>query len=296
MPVRPLLLALAAASAVALVSPAPAAAAPATAPAEYARVLEERAPAYVTVKYLLRIEMGGAGGMEDREQESEVTALVIEPSGLLVVSNTQFEGVAGMMRRMMGARGGNVSATPKDLKVMLGGDDAEGLSARVIARDSELDLCWIRLEAPPEKPLAAVDLAAAKEPKIGERLLSLERMGKFFDRAPVVSETVLGGVTTKPRRLLVPTGGILADLGIPVFDAAGGFVGMSILQTPTAEESDGGGRGGFRNQVPIILPAAEILAATARAKESAGEGAATAEPKPEGAAPAEAPAGSAGKP
>ena len=47
------------------------------------------------------VRLGGG----EQEMESEATGIMIDPKGVVIVSNTQLNGVAGFMTRMMRARG-----------------------------------------------------------------------------------------------------------------------------------------------------------------------------------------------
>jgi hypothetical protein len=164
-----------------------------------------------------------------------------------------------------------VSATPSEIKVLIG-DDTQGLDARLIARDSELDLCWLRIKEPKERKFACVELARAASPKLGERLYTLTRLGKYFDRALVVRETRLGGLARKPRNLLVPSPS-LGDLGLPVFSERGEIVGLTVVQLPDAEELQAASSmTAFTGARGLILPAAEIAKATKRAKDADEKG------------------------
>jgi hypothetical protein len=71
--------------------------------ADMAKMVEERAAAYVTVKYVLKGEGDGMGMGMGGDQEMEITGVMIDPKGLVLVSSTEF---MGFMSRMMGGGGG----------------------------------------------------------------------------------------------------------------------------------------------------------------------------------------------
>jgi S1-C subfamily serine protease len=223
--------------------------------ADFQKLLTEKAPAIVTIKFVLKVESSWG----QREDEQEASGVMIEPGGFVLTANTELGGATWLRRT-----GGR--AVPTDIKVLIG-DEAEGRDAQIIARDSELDLAWVRVNDPGDKQFACVDLNDAASIEIGDRLYFVTRMGKYFDRVPVVREGRVGGQTRKPRKLYVPSGGSGA-LGLPVFNAAGQVVGVSVSQMPDPEEvGDAGymGYGGYG----LILPAAEVVKATQRAKEIA---------------------------
>ena len=165
--------------------------------ADYEALIAKRAPAIVTIKFVLKMDFGGFG---DGEHEQEVTGIMIDPSGLVLASNNGLGGLLGAMQSMTGGSTLQMSIKPEKIRV-LAGDDTVGVDAKLIARDTELDLAWVKVDKAPDKPYDSVDFAKGATPKIGDRLYTVMREGKFFDRVPVVMETRLGGIAQKPRHL-----------------------------------------------------------------------------------------------
>lgn len=266
-------------------------AAQAAAQTDLAKIIETRAPAVVALKFVLSADIGG----QSREQESEAFGVVIDKTGLILVSNTLVGGISPAQAAMFGGEMPRINV--KDLKVLIG-DDTEGVPAKLLVRDSDLDLAWVKLEKPPaaDKPLTVVDFSAGAAAKLGDPIVVLDRLGKFHDRAPMAMDTRIGAVVKKPRNLLIPAQRA-SSLGNVVFNASGAPIGVTILQLAAAEESEGGS-GAYRG--PMILPASEVVAATERAMKTAESGggeqanpapAAPAAPAaPGAAAPAPAPA------
>jgi hypothetical protein len=231
------------------------------------KILADKAPLLVTVKFVLKMKMGNFG---EQENETEVTGTMISPEGLVLCSNTSLGGFMGLISRFAGQ---DFSAQPTDLKVLVG-DDNQGVEAEFIARDTELDLAWIRIKKP-DKKYTCLDLAKAARPAVGDPILCVHRMDKYFDRTAVVSEGRIGGITKKPRELFVPTTGSSADMGVPVYTPAGELIGLTIIQTPDTDEASANPMSmisrmsGLRDMGNLILPAAEVAKATKRALETA---------------------------
>ena len=277
----------AALAAVTIAAPAAPAAAAGPGADAYQAVLARRAPAVVTVRYVLKIElggtMGGAMGGEGQESEGEISGVVVDPRGLVLCSNTLLGGFAGLLGRLMGGSDFEISATPEDIEVLVG-DSTEGLSAKLVARDSDLDLAWVQIDDPPEG-LAAVDLGAGVPAKVGEPFVAIRRMDKIFARAPALIEGRIGGETTKPRRLWVPAASPFGGHGLPVFNADGALLGVTVMQFPDTEDAGGAGPMASLMQSArleevlsaVILPAREVERATALAREMAAERAASGE-------------------
>lgn len=233
----------------------------------YSTIVSDRSPAMANIKFVLSLEFQG----QSQDIEMEAMGLMIDSKGLLVLSNSEMGGGMQMIRR-------GIAGTPKDIKIMLG-DDTEGVPAKLIGRDSELDLAWLRIDKPSDKGYSSIDLAKAAMPKIGETLVGIDRMSKYFDHAPVIFTTSVGGITKKPRTLYIPSGGLVLGMGLPMFTTSGEFVGISSVQMPNADsEDDVGSRGRERlsyfDQGLKVMPAAELATATARAVEAekAGKG------------------------
>ncbi|MBL8759143.1 MAG: hypothetical protein JNK35_12020 [Phycisphaerae bacterium] len=249
-------------------TPAPGAsvAAPAAARAgepDMGKLLADKSAAMVTVKFVSKISMQGR---DDFERETETTGVMIDGKGLVLCTSMQMGGVPAQYKGM-------VTVTPTNIKVLVG-DDTEGVSAKVITRDTDLDLAWVRIDKAPEKPYTFVDFAAGSkaEVKVGDQLLMVDRLGKFFDRAPLVGEMRVGAILKKPRTLYYPSG-VMNRYGVPIFSGDLKAVGFAVLQSPSAEDeaADSDGSGG-RDQL-VVLPAAEVVSATERALKTAAEGA-----------------------
>jgi len=243
--------------------------------AAYKRLMTSVGPALVTLKFVMKFEGAGSERFGEAGRDVEYTALMMEPGGLVLVSNAKMGGLS--------ARSG-MAANPTNIRVLIG-DDTEGLKGKILARDTDLDLCWVQIddEKAKGKTFEFVDFASGAPAEVGDRLFMVDRMGKFFDHALSVNEGRVGGKTRKPRALLVPTGfpgGPGQLLGSPMFNADGKVVGVNIVQLPDKEDVEGGESGGEGNSGVLLLPASEVIKATARGKEMAAK-APKEEPKPE---------------
>ncbi len=239
------------------------------------KLLSEKTSAIVTIKFTLKVNMGGMFGGGEEETDSEINGVMIDPKGMALCANSQLSGFVGMMRQFMGGMGGNITATPTDLKILVG-DDTEGREAEIVARDSELDLAWVRLKEPGEQKFAHVDLSQGAVPKVGQQVFVLRRMGKYFARSPVCADGRIAGSTSKPRDLYVPAGNVGAAHGLPVFLADGKLVGVVVMQMPEGEGEGGnpmamlGRMAGLQDMMSgLILPAADVAKATKRALDTA---------------------------
>lgn len=258
---------LAAAACIALAAPHAHAAAPALPAARdlttdvYKKLIADAAPAIVTIKFVMKFE-GGGDMFGQQEQEAEASGILIDDKGLVLCANSQIGGLFGLISRM---RQMDVSMTPTDMKVLIG-DDTEGVDADIIARDSELDLAWIRIKEPKADGYPFIDLSKGVAAGVGDRVFAVTKLGKFFDRVPYVAEGRVAGKAAKPRELLLPNG-FEPSVGLPVFGESGVVVGVAIVQLPDAEDLEAN-PDLLQEAQTAVLPIADVNKATTRALES----------------------------
>ncbi len=225
---------------------------------EYEQLLENKTNFLVTVKYVQKTQSRWGNW----DGEMEISGVMIEPTGLVMCSNTQLGGFR--------ARWGGGRTVPTDIKILIG-DDTEGLEADFVARDSELDLAWLQIKEPGDQQFAYLNLPAGAAqnvaPHLGQRILGLGRMGKYFGEVWLVSEGRVAGSTSKPRDLYVVRGGLDTDPGLPVYTTAGDLLGFATIQQPDEDEVAGSPPNLTARGRGLILPARTVLKATARAKD-----------------------------
>lgn len=223
---------------------------------EYRAVMDAASPALVTVKFVLKV----SGPRGNQDVDREITAMMIDKSGLVLCAGVQL-GTSKLFRRMG-------SVTPTDLKILIG-DDTVGLEAKLLATDAELDLAWLRVKDATKLPgsLKFIDFSKSQTAALGDRVFSVNRMEKFFDRAPIVSEGRIAGETKKPREMLVPGGGLDVEPGMAVFNNGGMPIGIAVFQAPDPEDMEGAGG----SNATLILPADQLKKATERALAAAAE-------------------------
>lgn len=236
---------------------------------QYEQLRDAYRDALVTIRFVLKVDdpMGAFAG------ENEIAGAMVSADGVVLCSNLMLGGSGG--RAVQGR------CMPTDIKVFTR-DCAEGLDAQFVARDTELDLAWLKVKSNAAQKLACIDLTSsmpgAAAPQLGDRVLGLGLMGRYFGQEVLVTESLLVGRTHKPRDLYVIRGALDTDPGLPVFTAEGQVLGFACIQSPDPQEFAPGtnyaamiarGRG-------LILPLETVSKATARAlrTDQAGEKAA----------------------
>jgi S1-C subfamily serine protease len=247
-------------------------------------VVEKHKDAVVEVRLVLKIKQsfgGREGGTQ--EQKVEVNGTVIDPSGLTVISNMATDptsrwsvdlGEDGPQFKM------DTSVT--DVKIVLA--DGKEYPGKVVLRDKDLDLAFVR---PDEKglKLACLELKAPPaEPKLLDEIIGLTRLDRSANREPAVGIGRLMAVIQKPRTHYVAM--TIMDVGCPAFDAQGNLLGISVMRISGAKSS-----GGFSmmSMMPSVLPCADIQDAAKQVPAPGAEKKAETKPKTEEKPKAEAP-------
>ena len=139
--------------------------------------------AIVNVRIVLKMRMS-MGGREMQASDDPVDAVgtVIDPSGLTVLSLGALNPGA-LMSRIMGSNSGSsgepqveITSEPTDVKIRL--SDGTELPARIVLRDEDLDLAFLRPTRKPEKPLVSIDLNQSAKPALLDQVLVLTRLGR----------------------------------------------------------------------------------------------------------------------
>ncbi len=229
----------------------------------------------VTVKLVTQQRMVAQGReVSKTEAKSDVTGTIIDPSGLVVVSLLYID-PSKVFERMISIGGGagnyKMETQVTDVKIRL--PDGEELPAKIILRDEDLDLAFIRPTEKPAEPMPAVDLSVGAKPQILDRIAVLNRLGKVANWAPAILLDRVYAIVEKPRTFYVPSANAMeGGLGCPVFTLEGKVVGILVLRVAP---SMGGGRGSMfggmsgMGLLPIILPSEDILEVAEQAPKTA---------------------------
>ncbi len=238
---------------------------------QLASLINKVSPAVVTLKIVLK---SSAGQGRDQESRMEMQGIVVDKSGLVMVTNTPFNPGRYMSVMGRGGGGGNeMKSTPTDIKVLFAQEDKE-YSAFIAATDTKLDLAFIKIEGLGDKQITAVDFSGTASAGIGDRVISVSRLEKGFDYAPFFSSSRISGAIDKPRKAYMIEGGI-GDFGLPVYSPTGAVLG--VITTVDAGVSNDSSEGiGFSTAMryaaggglvkAFVIPAATVNALITQAK------------------------------
>jgi len=224
--------------------------------AEAARkIVEERQDAVVMIKVVLE--------MHDYENKAEVLGTIIDPSGLVILSLSSIDPSAMTF-------GLDSKTKIKSVKLLL--SDGTEVPAKIVLRDRDLDIAFLRPTEKIEGKIDWIDLKKNCRPDMMEQVVLISRLGSVAGYTPYASICRIQAIVEKPRMLYVPGfSGIFGGLGIPAFNLSGESVGILLLKVTNPTRLDMGGIGGgiqSMGMLPVILPAEEILDAASHVPES----------------------------
>ena len=219
--------------------------------------------AIVNVRVVLKMRMSmGGREMQSMDDSVETVGTVIDPGGLTVLSLGSLNPGA-MMNKMIGGGSGQermeFGSEPSDVKLRLA--DGKELPARIVLRDEDLDLAFLRPTVKPDKPLVAIDLADEGRPAILDTVVVLSRLGRVGGWTPAASLQTIGAIIERPRTFYVIETGSANGVGTPAFTTGGKVVGLLTMRSVQS------GRPGMFSMVggtegvgllPVILPAADV--------------------------------------
>jgi len=237
-----------------LIAGAAISAAPAQTPDERAaarEVIKKKGDAVVMVTATLKIRANVAGTEQTTDQQAQGNGTVLDSTGLTVLSLSTLQPDDMMARslsfRVQPGTRVDVSSEPSGIRMHLG--DGRDVPARLVLRDQDLDLAFVKPTEPLSPPVSALDMPAARA-SILDLLFVIQRTSETSGWSTAASFGIVQLVIDKPRlyyQIAMPTIGGSA-LGSPVFDASGRFVGVVVTR-----------RTGSRTPAATaVLPAEEI--------------------------------------
>jgi hypothetical protein len=235
-------------------------------------VVKKWQAAILNVRIVLKTRMSMAGReLQSSDETVEAIGTVIEPSGLMVMSLGVLN-PGGMMTKMMSAVGGGndqkmeITSEPTDVKMRL--PDGREIPAKIVLRDEDLDLAFIRPAAKLEKPLVAVNLADGATPVLLDQVVVLSRLGRVGGWAAGAALHDIGAIIERPRTFFV-LGSPAASIGVPAFLPNGRIIGLLTLRQVDAGRPGMSMLGGTEalGLLPVILPAADVLDISKQAAE-----------------------------
>lgn len=261
-------------------------------PAEAARaVVNKNRGAVVTLSVVVKFSGGDIGG--ESNSDLEATGFVIDPSGLIVTTNMAIDPASSMAG--MGADFGAARFTSKVVSVRIITADGQEIPGKVVLRDTDRNLAFIRPTTPLASPLPSIDLKTAGKAQIGDPVFVLGRLGKSLNRGPDLKLQRIIGVVERPRTLYVLPGDMTQSIGTAIFSENGAPLGILTMKISPVRRRSFSMSDSF---MPVVIPAEDVMEVGEQAPQAKDvkEGSATsvppkpAAPKPGAPAPGKKPA------
>ena len=228
-------------------------------------IVAKNQDAVVSVKLTVKESMAFEGHSSQKHDSTiEATGTCVDPSGLVVVSLRTIDRseMMGAFSMGFGEEGfkSKYDSEIVDVKIVVGANTE--IPAKVILRDKDLDLAFVRPIEKPAKPFAAIDLSRDSKPKLLEQVIIIDRMGKPENRQPVALLSRVGSIIEKPRTFYIAADLLTAlTLGSPALTVDGKVVGIMVYRIQPMGRREAAdmmsmGRGGL---TPGVLPAADVL-------------------------------------
>ena len=229
------------------------------------KLMDQHALCIVTVEFIAKESFMG----QERKNEMESLAVMVSPDGLVLAANSRLKGFGALAMRMRGGSPDGMlpQSDTEDIKIIIGDDDSEKYEAKLVARDSDLDLAWVQISDTKGQTFKYVDFQDSVQLEVGDSYYTISRMGERFDRIPLVSSSSIAAVVQNPRPLLVGSGTMA--WGGPVFSADGKVAGFMVTQPPEPGEEGAMSLESMMNVGGFILPAKKIVKAMEQAQEIA---------------------------
>ncbi len=236
-------------------------------------VVKKWQDAIVNVRVVLKTRMSmGGREMQASDDPVDTVGTVIDSSGLTVLSLGSLNPGA-MMSKLMGSAGGSgqpaveITTEPTEVKIRL--SNGRELPARIVLRDEDLDLAFLRPTTKPDTPLVALDLNDAVKPALLDQVLVLSRLGRVGGWTASAALYDVGAIIERPRTFYV-LAGASSGMGTPAFLTNGRVVGLLTLrQIEAGRASMASMMGGTESMgmLGVILPAADVLEIAKQAPE-----------------------------
>lgn len=207
------------------------------------QLVKTRGASAVTLQIIVKMS---AGDMGDNQAEREIDGVVLDASGLVVTTNTSIDPTAAYAA--MSGDSGGYSSKVVGVKILMA--DGSEVPAKVVLRDRDRNLAFLRPLTKPKKPFTSVGFARGATAQIGESVFILGRLGKNGGRQNSITTERLVSVISRPRLMYVVLPNMYSALGNVVFNAAGQPLGLLTMRI------------GMKSQdtpLPIVIPAADIL-------------------------------------
>ena len=214
-------------------------------------VVKKKSDAVIMVLATLKIRANVGGQEQTIDQQAQANGTVLDASGLTVMSLSALQPddlmARNLMTRVQPGTKVEVTSEPSGIKMHLA--DGREVPAKLVLRDQDLDLAFVRPVDAPAGPMMSIDGPSAR-PSLMDLLFVIQRTSETTGWSTAAAFGSVQFVIDKPRTYyqiaLQATGG--SGLGSPIFDAGGKFVGVILMRNAGSKSA----------AVTGVLPADDI--------------------------------------
>lgn len=219
-------------------------------------VADKNGDAVVTVKISVKMRMSGGGQTSNEEQKNEIIGTVISPDGIILVPLSATDPTDIISRAYGDSDESNFKMNVDVVELKVRTPEGLEVPGKVVLRDQDMDLAFIKLNKKPAHPMKYVDISKNSAASLMDDVVIMGRTGPSLYRSLCVNRESVEVLVKKPQPFYILThSGNASNLGSPVFDNAGKFVGIMVLRATTMLRGSNGNNGPHA----IVRPAAVIL-------------------------------------
>ena len=196
----------------------------------------------VTLQIVLKSSSGDGGDQAERE----IDGVVLDSSGLIVTANTNVD--PGSAYAAMTGEDSAYSTKVVNVKILAAG--GQEIPARVVLRDKDRNLAFVRPLQKPKKPLTPISFAKKSGARIGDAIYILSRLGKTGGRQASVTSERIVSVIQKPRLMYVIMPNMYSAMGNVVFNEQGQALGLLTMRIGLKTGD---------SALPVVVPTQDIM-------------------------------------
>jgi S1-C subfamily serine protease len=211
--------------------------------------------AVVTVKISVKMRVSGDGQTSNEEQKSEIIGTVISPDGIILVPLSATDPTDIISRAMGDNEESNFKMNVDVVELKVRTPEGLEIPGKVVLRDQDMDLAFIKLNKKPAHPMVYVDINKNASLSLLDDVIVMGRASASIYRSLCVNSEQVEVMVKKPQPFYILThSGNASNLGSPVFDYNGRFVGIMVLRATTQLKGSNGNNGPHA----IVRPATVI--------------------------------------
>ena len=208
-------------------------------------LLKERSECVTWVSATVKVEISSGGrSYPPQEQKLEALGTVLSNDGLVALSLTKVDPTASILSRVRGG-GASVNVNYSEVNILM--QDGSEVPAKLILKDSDLDLAFLLPLKDKEKIVFQPVPKSHKKtkPQPLDEVASLGKLSRNLYRQSTLMRGWVNAVIEKPRKYYVID---RLSAGTPVFDASGNWLGIGVYKMVSGKPT----------QI-VTLPAEDVL-------------------------------------